>query len=187
MREGILRQGVRHEGIFQGVGYEVDTTGEPLIVRLLYLLPEGGEPMECQVGLQTTGVSWGGGRWWFTCPLACCGRRVQKLYLPPEAQFFLCRHCHHLEYESRRQDVPTRVLWKMAKIEARLGTKKASFARPPPKPPRMWRSTYEKLVDQFYEAEMKAWAHFGLIAKEDLDPPQGHLRAHEGGRRARRE
>ena len=30
---------------------------------------------------------------WFVCD---CGRRARKLYLPPRATQFKCRHCHHL-------------------------------------------------------------------------------------------
>lgn len=37
-----------------------------------------------------------GPRSWFTCE---CDRRVNKLYLPPQANLFKCRHCHNLAYE----------------------------------------------------------------------------------------
>jgi hypothetical protein len=29
-----------------------------------------------------------------------CGRRVGKLYLPPGASYFGCRHCYELTYKS---------------------------------------------------------------------------------------
>lgn len=37
-----------------------------------------------------------GPRSWFVCN---CDRRVAKLYLPPNAMHFKCRHCHKLTYE----------------------------------------------------------------------------------------
>jgi hypothetical protein len=56
--------------------------------------------------LQATPTQFGGQRWWFTCPLIAfgvpCDRRVANLYLPPEGQYFGCRGCHELTYQSRR-------------------------------------------------------------------------------------
>ena len=43
-------------------------------------------------------------RWWFSCPHMVkskeCGRRVGKLYRPPQKPYFACRHCLELTYES---------------------------------------------------------------------------------------
>jgi hypothetical protein len=56
------------------------------------------------VRLQTTRPHFGGVRWWFSCPRIVddeeCGRRVGKLYRPPEQRHFACRHCLALTYES---------------------------------------------------------------------------------------
>ena len=56
------------------------------------------------IKLTTTCPHLGGLRWWFTCPLMISGRecrqRVAKLYLPPTAHYFGCRHCHELTYTS---------------------------------------------------------------------------------------
>lgn len=60
--------------------------------------------LKIPVYLQTTPAHFGGQRWWFTCPLlvrgVACNRRVAKLYLPPGAKYFGCRHCHDLTYVS---------------------------------------------------------------------------------------
>ena len=60
--------------------------------------------MELPVSLTRTYPHFGGVRWWFTCPLILdgerCGRRAGKLYLPPGAGHFGCRHCHDLTYRS---------------------------------------------------------------------------------------
>ena len=54
--------------------------------------------------LQTTRPTFGGVRWWFSCPRMLdgeeCGRRVGKLYRPPGGRYFACRRCLDLTYES---------------------------------------------------------------------------------------
>ena len=51
----------------------------------------------------------GGYRRWFICPLVkdgeICGRRIGKLYLPPDSflGYFGCRHCYELTYLSSRE------------------------------------------------------------------------------------
>jgi hypothetical protein len=90
------------------VGFEVRAldTARPLL-RLWYTRSAGpGRPesLDYHVGLTATRPRFGGLRWWFLCPLTvngrACGRRVGKLYLPPGASYFGCRHCHRLTYTS---------------------------------------------------------------------------------------
>ena len=67
----------------------------------------GGTPVEVPLRLVVTRPPLGGTRWWWCCPLAVdgrpCGRRVQKLYLPPSTRFFGCRSCHRLTYRSSQE------------------------------------------------------------------------------------
>jgi hypothetical protein len=60
-----------------------------------------------KVNLTTTPFNFGGVRYWFVCPLSVngvyCGRRVAKLYKTPGADYFGCRHCYKLSYESRNE------------------------------------------------------------------------------------
>jgi hypothetical protein len=62
------------------------------------------EEVEYEIALQTTRPYFGGLRWWFTCPLItrgrACERRVGRLYLPPGARYYGCRHCYDLTYTS---------------------------------------------------------------------------------------
>lgn len=55
----------------------------------------------------TTPCNYGGVRYWFICPLSkngvYCGRRVAKLYKAPGGNYFGCRHCYDLSYESRNE------------------------------------------------------------------------------------
>ena len=60
-----------------------------------------------KVQLTTTPCNFGGVRYWFICPLSkngvYCGRRVAKLYCVPGANYYGCRHCYNLSYESRNE------------------------------------------------------------------------------------
>src|SRR5579863_10722190 len=50
-----------------------------------------------------------------------CGRRVQKLYLPPGCKFYGCRQCYNLGYSSQCEDEQIRARTKAEKIRLRLG------------------------------------------------------------------
>jgi hypothetical protein len=85
---------------------KVGNDGKPLL-GLSYTVKNSlglDHRVEQVVRLQTTRPNFGGVRWWFSCPRMLegeeCGRRVGKLYRPPEGRYFACRHCHDLTYES---------------------------------------------------------------------------------------
>ena len=73
-------------------------------LQLWYEIVRTQEEIEYAIALQTTRLHSGGRRWWFTCPLIingdACERRVGKLYLPPGARYYGCRHCYDLTYTS---------------------------------------------------------------------------------------
>jgi len=80
-------------------------------LRLKYTITRpqyGGEDevteIDYWIDLETTPCNFGGERWWFRCPLVKngnpCGRRCFKLYEPPGADYFGCRECYDLTYES---------------------------------------------------------------------------------------
>ena len=79
---------------------------------------EDSEDVSLPIRLQTTHPHLGGWRWWFTCPLIIggnrCNRRVGKLYLPDDARYFGCRHCHELVY--RREPDPFEHADRMLKV-----------------------------------------------------------------------
>jgi len=74
-------------------------------LRLWY--DSGGQSLDYFVNIVSTRPFFGGTRWWLVCPLEVngrsCGHRVGKLYLPPGANYFGCRHCHSLTYRSSQQ------------------------------------------------------------------------------------
>lgn len=61
------------------------------------------EPVRNPIPLVSTQPNFGGSRTWFVCPAyrngKACGRRVGRLYLPPGARYFACRHCYELTYK----------------------------------------------------------------------------------------
>ena len=121
-RAGVFLKSPRHSWTTlwrDGVGAETNRIGcslqrDPsggLEVCLSYAIKDlfTGEtrPVVEPVALETTLCHFGGKRYWFVCPLrrgaVTCGRRVGKLYLPPRATYFGCRHCYDLTYRSCQQ------------------------------------------------------------------------------------
>ena len=82
-----------------------------LYLQLQYANTDGltGEKtdMDYTIDLVTTPCNFGGVRYWFICPFVKnwkpCGRRVGKLYLPPGAKYFGCRHCYNLTYRCQKE------------------------------------------------------------------------------------
>jgi len=74
------------------------------------LQANGTEPVIERITLKGTIPNFGGIRWWFLCPLhnagTTCNRRVKKLFLPPRGQYFGCRNCFDLTYESAQSHDP---------------------------------------------------------------------------------
>jgi len=86
-------------------------------VRFYYTVTNrsSGEKTEYdyKIQLTTTPCNFGGVRYWFICPLSkngvYCGRRVAKLYKAPGGNYFGCRHCYNLSYESRNESCLGRI------------------------------------------------------------------------------
>ena len=96
-----------HAGdIITGAAYRVSWDEGGPMARLTYWLRDG-QVVQTGFRYQTTRPGLGGLRWWFECPLTVngvpCGRRVGRLYLPPWARYFGCRHCFRLTYRSCQQ------------------------------------------------------------------------------------
>ena len=85
----------------------VSKLDECLTVRLSYKITnrwkEENLDIEFPIRIQHTYPHIGGKRYWLTCPISGCGRRVGKLYLPPRGKYFGCRHCYDLTYTSSRE------------------------------------------------------------------------------------
>jgi hypothetical protein len=127
----------------------------PECVRLQYeLLEPGGAPRSIdQVVLLTSTRCGYGRRRWFLCGgPSCGGRRVAVLYLANE--LFWCSECHSLAYESEGLDRVSRAIQQMRKVRRRMGSSEhdSVFAPLPPRPKRMRRTTYQRLVQRAEQA-----------------------------------
>ena len=93
------------------IGMTVSTFEDESFVRFYYTVTKRSSGQKTdydyKVALTTTPCNFGGVRYWFICPLSkngiYCGRRVAKLYSPPGANYYGCRHCYDLSYESRNE------------------------------------------------------------------------------------
>ena len=106
--------------VIGSMGIEVSVLGEKY-VRLSYTqtnnFTEDSIELDYKIELVTTPCNFGGFRYWFICPLRevryrytgrvvegkPCKRRVGKLYLPPSAKYFGCRHCYNLTYKCQKE------------------------------------------------------------------------------------
>jgi hypothetical protein len=107
----------------------------------------GEEGMDYTVGLTATTPSFGGGRWWFCCPVS--GRRCAVLYLPQGARKFACARAYGLVYAVTRMPEHDRLWHRMAKITRRLGDEPDPEI-PPCRPRGMRRLTYERLLEDWH-------------------------------------
>lgn len=80
---------------------------ERQFIRLKY-----GE-FEYDIPLVTTPCNYGGIRYWFECLF--CKRRIGVVYL--RANFFACRHCQFLTYESKLESRNLRKIISLSELE----------------------------------------------------------------------
>ena len=93
------------------IGILVSTMNDDSYAKFFYTTTDrsSGEQTkyDYKVRLTTTSCHFGSVRYWFICPLTIngnyCGRRVGTLYKAPGANYFGCRHCYDLSYESRNE------------------------------------------------------------------------------------
>lgn len=61
-----------------------------------------------KIPLTKTLCNYGRERFWFICPVSkngiYCGERVAKMYLSPYGNYFACRNCLNLSYQSRNEN-----------------------------------------------------------------------------------
>ena len=122
-------------------------------VSLIYTFTEGQQVRNIhdRVALIYTACHFGGERPWFQCPR--CSSQVATLYL--RGGRFACRHCQRVAYSSQSEDAIDRTWRKQRQIEETLGE---NWQRPS----RMRQHTYERLIDELTDCELKRDAAFGV-------------------------
>lgn len=103
----------------------------------------------------------GGVRWWLLCPT--CNRRRVKLHRPDAASEWRCRLCYDLGYLSRRLDQVAslqrqaeRLLGYLAMRAIFRGAAKGAGGPDYPRPKRMRRLTYRRLLGRAEDYEDRA-------------------------------
>jgi len=107
-RSGTIIWTSGYGGNKSSVGIEVSTMNDENYLRIHYTQTDrsSGEKkdFDYKVPLEITPCNFGGVRYWFKCSLykrgVYCGRRVGVLY--KDGDWFGCRHCYELTYESRK-------------------------------------------------------------------------------------
>lgn len=92
------------------IAFETHVTEEEKYIRLIYTITrrDSGKKdnFDYKIPIETTDCHFGGKRYWFRCSLykngIYCGHRVAKLY--EGGDYFACRHCYDLTYESRNEN-----------------------------------------------------------------------------------
>lgn len=92
-----------------GISMNININKGELYLRYTWTSNATGEKEEFNypVTLIPSSCHFGGRRWWFICPLTTngvyCGKRVGRLYLPPNGKYFGCRYCYNLTYQSCKE------------------------------------------------------------------------------------
>jgi len=126
------------------IGYEANLLHPQMAsARLCYTI--NSVPKDYRVWLEATPCSFGGRRWWWTCPLS--GRRAVKLHLPPGTTVFAHRSAYRLTHQSQRDEPIQRSHTRQRRLYRRLGATYDHYGQlPPPRPKGMHRATYERIL-----------------------------------------
>ena len=145
------------------IGYEAHLGQELGRVRLRYTTTRwDGERRESDywIQLETTPQPFGGRRWWFVCPRT--GRRAAKLYLPNGAFTFAARQAYRLAYRSQREAPHDRALRRAFKLRGKLGAD-GGIGDYVPKPKWMRMQTYDRKLEEIWQAEEVVDAHLAAF------------------------
>ena len=103
---------LRNDKIIASIRSQVEfNDNNPTGLRFSYSMTDkqSGERKDYNyiIPVVSTPCHYGGKRWWFICPHIVngktCQRRCRIIYLPQGAEYFGCRECYQLTYESRQK------------------------------------------------------------------------------------
>jgi hypothetical protein len=110
-----------------------------------------------KVSVAWTACSLAGGRPWFVCPVAACGRRVALIYLG-EAGVFACRKCHDLAYATQFEPIGRRGIERARRIRMKLNGGPNLGDSFPERPKGMHRKSYLRLRSAYEKAASRCGA-----------------------------
>jgi hypothetical protein len=102
----------RNGEVVASISYRVESSEDgPSGLRFMYTITsnDSGEKKDYNyiIPVVSTPCNYGGKRWWYICPLIVngqsCLRRCRIVYMPSGSEYFGCRECYHLTYESRQR------------------------------------------------------------------------------------
>ena len=120
-REKVLSKGagliwtaswLRNDEMVASISYRAEVGEDgPSGLRFMYTITNNdtGEKKNYNyiIPVVSTPCNYGGKRWWYICPLIvnglACRRRCRIVYMRPGSEYFGCRECHRLTYESRQR------------------------------------------------------------------------------------
>jgi hypothetical protein len=143
-----------------------DTDG----LRLQYTVTRYSRKQDMDYLVPITRVRVGfGERPYFLCP--CCGARGLKLYL--NSQYFTCRRCANLAYESQREKPEERSMRRARKIRRRIGASMSMVNSicATDKPKRMRWRTFYRLRYEAKRFETQGW----VLTAQDLERISGRF------------
>lgn len=115
-----------------------------------------GKNISYKVLLTYSHCNYGGTRPWFRCPNTNCNRQVGMLFLA--GNYYLCRHCHNLAYETQSMNEAFRLLEKAQNIREQLGAESLATTDPfPEKPKGMHWKTYSTLRNKYWGFLDRSW------------------------------
>lgn len=127
-------------------------------LNLSYSLGEGEDRKYIKefIPYSYTDANFGGRRQWFRC--LSCGRNCRVIY---GGQYFRCRHCYGLKYQSQYERSWSRATDKALKIRQKLGCDGGIDDPFPEKPKGMHWKTYYQLEAE-YERCYEAWGRLSM-------------------------
>jgi hypothetical protein len=149
------------------VGIQVNTGGETEYLRIYYTQTNTDtnekRDFDYKIPLTSTSCGYGGERYWFICPWyrngIYCGRRVGVLY--KGGDYFACRHCYNLTYETRNQSGRYKGFVSVPDLDkAEEGIKRYFYQG---KPTKKYRRLLD-LNDKFERGFMRAMLRLGVNA-----------------------
>ena len=122
--------------------------------------------LDYTVNLTKTKCNMGGFRYWFRCPLLqdnekVCKRRIRVLYQPPGQDYFGCRHCYNLTYESKSRKYP--LLFNLFEAKEEDGKFKRKFYAGLPT------RRYSAFVDKVGKRHQEATERIALMNEKRLN------------------